>query len=184
MNPSEQKKISKFLSLVLRHKPETIGLVLDNNGWTEVDKLLVKVNQSGRHLKLDQLTQIVENNDKKRFAFSDGQTKIRANQGHSIEVDLALELAAPPEVLYHGTAEHNLVSIQKKGLLKGQRHHVHLSADSETAYKVGVRYGKPVVLKIKSQQMQSDGHTFFRSKNGVWLTDYVDHQYIEYPESG
>jgi len=180
MNPSEQKKISKLLSLVFRHKPEITGLVLDNNGWTEVDKLLVKVNQSGRHLTLEQLPEIVEKNDENRFAFSDGQTKIRANQGHSIEVDLA----EPPEVLYHGTAKRNLMSIRENGLLKGQQHHVHLSADLETAYKVGVRYGKPVVLKIKSQQMQSDGHTFFRSKNGVWLTDYVDHKYIEYPESG
>lgn len=183
MNPSERRKISKFLSLVLRHKPEKISLLLDNNGWAEVDELLAKIDQSGRHLTLDQLTEIVENNDKKRFAFSDDQTKIRANQGHSIEVDLALNEAEPPKILYHGTAERNLPSIREKGLLKGQRHHVHLSADLETALKVGVRYGKPVVLRIKSQQMQSDGRTFFLSKNGVWLTDYVDHQYIEYPEN-
>ncbi|MEM9675291.1 MAG: RNA 2'-phosphotransferase [Bacteroidota bacterium] len=178
MKSSEQKQISKFLSLVLRHKPETIGLVLDDNGWAKVDELLTKVNLGGKSLTLDQLTTVVENNDKKRFAFSDDRTKIRANQGHSIKVDLALDEAEPPEVLYHGTAKRNLASIREKGLLKGQRHHVHLSSDENTARNVGIRYGKLVVLKIKSQQTQSDGCTFFLSQNGVWLTDYVDPQYI------
>lgn len=180
MKLSEQKKVSKFLSLILRHRPETIGLALDDSGWAEVGELLTKINLSGKPLTLDQLTAVVENNDKKRFAFSDDQTKIRANQGHSIEVDLALDEAEPPEILYHGTAERNLVPIREKGLLKGQRNHVHLSVDQDTARSVGVRYGKPVVLKIRSQQMQSDGCSFFLSKNGVWLTAYVDPKYIEF----
>jgi putative RNA 2'-phosphotransferase len=171
-------KISKFLSLVLRHKPETIGLSLDKNGWADVQELIEKINQHHFPFDFSRLKNVVETSDKKRFAYSSDFTKIRANQGHSISVDLELEAKLPPDILYHGTAEKNLISIKEKGLLKGQRHHVHLSINTETANKVGMRYGKPVVLKIDSKKMFENGIKFYESENGVWLTDHVPSQYI------
>lgn len=174
-------RASKFLSLVLRHKPETIGLELDAQGWTSVSDLLLALSTSRFPLSLAELQEVVRSNDKQRFSFSDDGTQIRANQGHSLSIDLGYEQAVPPTLLFHGTAERFLISIRQHGLIKGQRHHVHLSADTETALNVGKRYGKPVVLRIASEGMNKDGHLFFRSANGVWLTEHVPVNYIAFP---
>lgn len=179
MNEAEKKHISKFLSLVLRHKPETIGIILDENGWADVQELIKRSAVKGVEFSVPELELIVETNDKKRFAFNEDRTKIRASQGHSIEVDLALEQKEPPEFLFHGTVEKFMDSILANGLLKQNRQHVHLSKELETAIKVGSRRGKPVILKIASGSMHEDGFTFFLSANGVWLTDSVPVKYIE-----
>jgi putative RNA 2'-phosphotransferase len=172
------KNTSKFLSLILRHRPEIIGLSLDENGWANTEDLINKLNAHGHSLTLEQLVSIVDNNDKKRFALSENLLRIRANQGHSIEVDLNLQQQSPPGVLYHGTAERNVESIKRQGLLKGSRHHVHLSADKETARKVGMRYGKPVILIVDAANMNAEGYTFCCSDNRVWLTDHVPPAFI------
>lgn len=181
MSKSEQTKASKFLSLVLRHKPEEIGLSLDESGWANTQELLDKAGKYGFSLTLEQLKSIVNNSDKKRFAFTADFTKIRANQGHSISVDLGLTEQIPPELLYHGTAVRNLESIKLQGLLKRERHHVHLSDNPQTAIQVGSRYGEPVVLSILSAKMHASGVKFFISENKVWLTEYVSPEYIEFP---
>ena len=181
MKDPERKKTSKFLSYVLRHHPEVIGLQLDANGWANTEELLLKANQHHHAVTFEELTLIVENNDKKRFLFSDSNKRIRANQGHSVQVDLQLTPGIPPDELYHGTALQNLDSIQKQGLIKGSRHQVHLSADKETAKMVSMRYGKPVVLLIHAKQMHADGQAFYLSENGVWLTDSVSPYYIKFP---
>lgn len=173
-------KLSKFLSLVLRHKPETIGLTLDEKGWAEVDTLINLAKKKGIKINKLILEEVVANNDKKRFSFNEDKTKIRANQGHSITVDLALKPKQPPEYLFHGTATRFIDSIATKGLLKQQRNHVHLSADKATAIKVGQRHGKVVVLKIQAQKMYDAGFTFFLSNNQVWLTDSVPVKYIDF----
>lgn len=172
-------KISKFLSFVLRHQPEAIGLVLDQHGWVETQVLLEKMKQRGFNLTLETLKTLVADNDKQRFAFSTNFTKIRANQGHSIKVDLALEEKEPPVKLYHGTAYRNLVAIQRKGLQKAQRHHVHLSVDPIVAQKVGVRHGKPIVLVIHAAAMYAQNLKFYQSANGIWLTDHVPTPFID-----
>jgi len=179
MNEQQKKKISKFLSLVLRHQPEIINLNLDENGWTNVDELITKLKR-GPHqgFTFEELVEIVETNDKKRFIFNEDKTRIRANQGHSIDIDLALKPQQPPEFLYHGTAESNIDSIFEKGIEKRSRQHVHLSSDKETAIKVGMRHGKPVILSIKTTEMSEDGILFYLSENNVWLTDFVDAKYI------
>jgi putative RNA 2'-phosphotransferase len=174
----KDKSISKFLSLILRHKPEAINLVLDENGWAQVDELIAQANLHNVPLTLETLHRIVATNDKKRFVFSEDHQHIRASQGHSITVDLQLEEAVPPSLLFHGTALKNLDSIKAQGLLKGERHHVHLSTDRQTAINVGSRYGKPVVIGIKAGDMHQQGFTFFRSENGVWLTDHVPSHYL------
>lgn len=138
MSESQNKKISKFLSFVLRHKPETINLVLDENGWTDVDELITKSTNDSQGFTFEELDEIVQTNDKKRFVFNEDKTKIRANQGHSIDVDLALKPQQPPEFLYHGTAMNNVDSILENGIEKRNRQHVHLSLDQETATKVGM----------------------------------------------
>jgi len=180
MEASQDKEISRFLSLVLRHKPDTIGLILDKSGWVDTIELLDKINSHGIHLPFEQLKSIVQNNDKKRFVFSSDFSKIRANQGHSIAVDLQLKELTPPNELYHGTSEKNIASIKLQGLLRGSRHHVHLSTDSETARRVGMRYGKPIVLIVDAKQMIDDGYKFFQSENGVWLTEHVMPKYIKF----
>ncbi|WP_164103530.1 RNA 2'-phosphotransferase [Candidatus Laterigemmans baculatus] len=173
---------SKFLSLVLRHKPEVIGMQLDPEGWLEIDVLLAKANQHGHSLTLELLHEVVATNDKKRFSLSDDGLRIRANQGHSIAtVDLNLELASPPDVLYHGTVEAFLGRIRKHGLLKRSRNHVHLSADEITATKVGSRRGKPIVLAVAAARMHAAGHEFYLSANGVWLTEAVPAEYLTFP---
>ena len=171
---------SKFLSLVLRHKPDTIGIVLDRNGWVSVEELLAKSADYGLRLSRTELEEIVETNDKKRFAFSEDKTRIRANQGHSVEVELELEAAEPPERLFHGTVERFLGSIRTEGLKKMNRHHVHLSKDKETAEKVGDRRGEAIILTISSGDMFKDGYTFYLSENRVWLTDTVPVKYINF----
>jgi putative RNA 2'-phosphotransferase len=178
MNTKEKTNTSKFLSLVLRHKPEEIGLVLDNEGWASVDELIVKSNQNNLNISFDDLEEIVRLNDKKRFVFSDDFSKIRANQGHSIDIDLKLKPVTPPVILYHGTAEKNIASILEKGILKQDRNYVHLSADIETANKVGMRYGKPVIIKILALEMSKNGSLFYLSDNNVWLTDFVPNRFI------
>jgi putative RNA 2'-phosphotransferase len=173
------KSTSKFLSLVLRHKPEEIGLLLDENGWASVDELIQKINAKGNNIDIDFLNEIVDTNDKKRFAFNDDKTKIRASQGHSIEIDLDVKPSIPPNVLYHGTATRFVESILKEGLSKQQRQHVHLSEKLETATAVGARHGKPVILIVNAKQMQEDGLLFYQSENNVWLTDNVEVKYIK-----
>lgn len=173
MNEKETTKISKKLSYVLRHAPESIGIELEKNGWTSVKILLEKLN-----LSFSDLNYVVANNSKKRFAFSEDKTKIRANQGHSISIDLGLTKTPPPDILYHGTATRNLESIKNNGISKQKRHQVHLSNEIETAKQVGSRYGKPIVLKINTRKMADEGIVFFRTENGVWLTDYVAPEYL------
>jgi putative RNA 2'-phosphotransferase len=176
---TDHRQASKFLSLILRHEPGRIGITLDDAGWTDVDTLLDALHAHGVELSRAELERIVASSDKQRFAFSPDGTRIRANQGHSVQVELGLPSESPPAVLYHGTIDAALPGIRAQGLLKGQRHHVHLSADIETAKKVGGRRGKPVVLAIKAGEMAAAGHTFLRSANGVWLVDHVPTEFIE-----
>jgi putative RNA 2'-phosphotransferase len=178
MDADHNIKASKFLSLILRHKPETIGLVLDEAGWTPVADLLAGCARKGIHLSLPELKELVSASDKQRFTLSEDGLFIRANQGHSVAVELGLKPAVPPEVLYHGTIEKFLPSIRMAGLRKGQRHHVHLSSDEATALRVGQRRGLPVILKIQARSMHAEGFVFFLSANDVWLTDHVPSQYI------
>lgn len=178
MNEIETKRISKFLSLILRHQPETIGLKLDENGWADVEELRERSAKKKVYFSLEELDEVVETNNKKRFAFNEDKTKIRASQGHSINIDLALEALQPPDFLYHGTAEANISSILEKGIEKRSRQHVHLSVDKETATKVGMRHGKPIILTIRTGKMYEDGIAFYLSANGVWLTEFVDPKYI------
>ncbi len=179
MTEEHNKSISKFLSLVLRHQPEEIGLSLNENGWADVAELMQKSARKGRHFSMEELEEIVASNDKKRFSFNEDKTMIRANQGHSVEIDLTLQAITPPNELYHGTAQKNLDSILEKGIQKMSRQHVHLSPDKETAFKVGSRHGKPVILTINTAQMHQDGLLFYQSDNGVWLTEAVANQYIQ-----
>jgi putative RNA 2'-phosphotransferase len=172
---------SKFLSLVLRHAPEKIGVELDENGWIDVEILLEAMARNGKTLTRSDLERIVTENDKKRFAFSENGLRIRANQGHSVEVDLALQPCIPPELLFHGTPEGFVASILSTGLNKGQRHHVHLSADRLTATKVGERRGLPIILEVQAGEMHRTGHIFYKSENGVWLVDAVPAVYISAP---
>ncbi|MEW7278855.1 RNA 2'-phosphotransferase [Aquimarina sp. 2201CG1-2-11] len=174
------KSISKFLSLVLRHNPDKIGLQLDKNGWANVQELISKSKKYQPNLEINLLREIVATNDKKRFAFNEDYTSIRANQGHSIEIDLGYSPKEPPEFLYHGTVVKFIDAIKEKGLLKMSRHHVHLSEEIETAIKVGARRGKPIILKVKSGDMHTNGIQFFQSDNKVWLTDHVLPEYIEF----
>lgn len=176
---AELVHLSKFLSLVLRHKPQELGLALDSGGWVEVNTLLAAMRARGMAMDRERLERVVAENDKQRFTFSSDGTKIRANQGHSIPVQLGLAPRTPPELLYHGTAARNLDSIREKGLLKGRRHAVHLSLDAETARKVGQRHGEPVVLTIQAGRMYADGFVFTCSENSVWLTESVPPQYID-----
>ena len=169
---------SRFLSLVLRHQPEKAGIELDDAGWVEVTKLRAGLAEAGHPLTLEELQTLVRENDKQRFAFSSDGSRIRANQGHSVQVDLALAKATPPSSLYHGTVERFLASIQEQGLRPGDRHHVHLSADRATAWKVAQRRGAPIILLIDAQQMAQRGHDFYRSENGVWLTDHVPAEFL------
>lgn len=181
MNEKQRTRTSKFLSLVLRHEPERIGLALDANGWANVDELLTKCSQHGVSLQRAELEEVVATNEKKRFALSEDGQRIRASQGHSIEVSLGYAPQAPPPRLFHGTATRFLSSIHSEGLRKGERHHVHLSGDEETARKVGQRHGKPAVLVIDAAAMHAAGHAFYLSDNGVWLTEHVPPEFIEFP---
>lgn len=173
-----QKNFSKFLSYVLRHQPDSIGITLDAQGWTEIATLMSQAAKHGKRFKLEDLHEAVRTSDKQRFALSEDGLRIRANQGHSVAVDLALPVTVPPDVLYHGTASRFIASIMKEGLRPGSRHHVHLSANTTTARTVGARHGAPVILQVMAKQMQEDGFQFFVSANGVWLCDSVPPTYL------
>jgi putative RNA 2'-phosphotransferase len=175
-------KISRFLSYILRHKPDDIDLEVDEHGWADVEELITKTNSSEKFpnmkLTMELLKETVATDAKQRFSFDEAGTKIRANQGHSVKVDLGLENQVPPDILYHGTTQTNLESIFRDGLHAGERHAVHLSKDKETAKVVGSRRGAPVVLIIDAKAMHEAGLTFQCSDNGVWLTESVPAMYI------
>src|SRR5262245_41218020 len=173
MDEQRRVRTSKFLAKYLRHEPERLGLTLAPGGWVPVEDLLAACSRHDMPVTREQLDEVVANNDKQRFAFDPTGTLIRANQGHSAAVDLQLEPAAPPALLYQGTAEANVEAIRRDGMKKMARHHVHLSLDEATATKVGRRHGKPVVLAVDAAAMQRDGHVFYVSANGIWLTDEV-----------
>jgi putative RNA 2'-phosphotransferase len=174
------QEISKLLSLVLRHKPELIGLRLSPEGWADLNELIAKAAEKNIVLSQDVICNIVQTNDKQRFSLTADRAFIRANQGHSVSVDLNLPEHVPPPCLFHGTASRFLKSIKEKGLLPKTRQHVHLSADIDTALQVGSRHGKPVVLQIDAAKMHESGCTFFLSENKVWLTRYVPASYISF----
>ena len=170
--------ISKFLSLTLRHRPELIGLALDQAGWASVDELLARAAANGRAISRPQLDAVIADSDKRRFAFSEDGSRIRANQGHTVAVDLELPVLAPPAELFHGTATRFIDSIRRTGLDRRSRHHVHLTENRETALRVGARYGLPVLLCIDARAMASAGHLFRKSENDVWLVDAVPPAYL------
>ncbi|WP_189004945.1 RNA 2'-phosphotransferase [Deinococcus roseus] len=172
-------KLEKLLSFLLRHSPETLNLNMDASGWVETDALVKAVKFKEPKFDLKFLQKIVKDSQKQRFSFSEDGSKIRANQGHSVKVDLQLSPADPPETLYHGTVERFLDSIMQEGLKKGDRQHVHLSLDLQTAEKVGTRRGKPIILTVSAREMQQDGYVFYVSDNGVWLTENVPPQYLD-----
>lgn len=179
MNREQQKRISKRLSLHLRHEPESLGLTLEPGGWVKVDDLIKGFSKVHFNITREQLETVVRENDKQRFSFDGTGTKIRANQGHSTEVDLLLEPQTPPDVLFHGTSESALGAILEGGLKRMARHHVHLSTDKEMMLKVGQRHGKPVLIKVHAKEMAEAGHKFYLSANGVWLTEKVPAEFLE-----
>ncbi len=171
--------ISKYIALILRHKPEAIGITLDEHGWADVNELIEGISKTHHAFNMEMLEEIVAADNKQRYSFNESHTLIRANQGHSIPVDVELEEVMPPEILYHGTGAKYVESIDKEGLIPKSRLYVHLSGDKETAIKVGQRHGKPVVYTVKSGEMNKDGFVFYRSVNGVWLTKNVPLKYLE-----
>lgn len=171
------EKLSKFISLILRHKPEAIGISLDEHGWANVDELINGINKSQTITK-EILEKIVNEDNKQRYSFNEDKTLIRANQGHSIPVDVELEEVVPPKYLYHGTGRKYVTSINKQGLISKSRLHVHLSNDIATATNVGTRHGIPVVYRIDAEKMYEDGYKFYLSKNGVYLTKEVPLKYL------
>jgi putative RNA 2'-phosphotransferase len=181
MNSKQIIQTSKFLSLVLRHKPEQIGITLDEAGWADARELLDAMARHRSAISMADLREIVATSDKKRFEFNADESRIRASQGHSVEVELGYAPVEPPEELFHGTFEDAVESIRRAGISKGQRHHVHLSKDAATAANVGQRRGRPAILTIRARQMHDDGMKFFVSTNGVWLTDHVPPHYINFP---
>lgn len=183
---SSLDSISKFISLILRHKPEAVGITLDEHGWADVEALTIGIRKS-RFSGFDRemLEEIVRSDSKQRYSFNEDGTLIRANQGHSVPVDVELPVAVPPEYLYHGTGQKYEASIDKAGLIPKSRLYVHLSGDTETARKVGCRHGRPVLYQVQSGRMQKDGCVFYRSVNGVWLTKRVPAEYLEkVPDGG
>ena len=181
MKPDQTKRTSKFLSLVLRHQPQTIDIKLDSSGWVGVDELLAAINRHPNNIKLDRksLEQVVASNDKQRFEFNDDFSSIRARQGHSVNVELGYPPATPPETLLHGTPRKFVVPILETGLKKMNRHHVHLHTDEQTAGAVGARRGNSVLLTIRSGDMHRAGFIFFVTENEVWLTDHVPPEFID-----
>ena len=173
------KKTSIFISLILRHKPETIGISLDQHGWANVDELINGINKTDDyHIDMGILEEIVRTDNKQRYSFNEDKTKIRANQGHSVNVDVELKEAEPPEQLFHGTGEKYVASIRKEGLIPKSRLYVHLSKDKETAEKVGARHGKPHIFFVHSGKMFRAGYKFYLSENGVWLTKSVPPEFL------
>ena len=176
----DMRSTSKFIALILRHRPEAVGIALDEHGWAKVDKLIDGINAAGNHrLTKELLEEIVRTDEKQRYAFNEDHTLIRANQGHSVSVDVELTEMEPPPVLYHGTGERYADSIDRQGLIPKTRLYVHLSVDTETAHKVGSRHGKPVIYRVDCQRMAADGFVFYRSVNGVWLTREVPQKYLQ-----
>ena len=173
-------RLGRFLSLVLRHNPQAAGITLDEHGWADVEDLLAGVRRTGRSIDRETLERIVRENNKQRYAFNQDHSKIRANQGHSLRVDVELRRETPPQVLYHGTATRFLDSIRREGLRKMSRQYVHLSGDYATALAVGRRHGSPVVLVVDAAAMDRDGAVFYRSENGVWLCEAVSPAYIAF----
>lgn len=171
-------RTSKYVSLLLRHKPEKAGIHLDQHGWAEVDELIKGVSKT-HMFNMEILEEIVRTDNKQRYSFNEDKTKIRANQGHSIPVDVELKEAKPPKQLWHGTGEKYVSAIDEQGLLHKNRLYVHLSTNEETAIKVGKRHGKPVLYTVNAEGMYQDGYKFFLSKNGVWLTDHVPVKYLD-----
>ncbi|HEX8500565.1 MAG TPA: RNA 2'-phosphotransferase [Pyrinomonadaceae bacterium] len=178
MDGARLVRVSKFLSRHLRHDPRGLGLELAPGGWVGVDELLEACARRGLPVSRAELDEVVSRNDKQRFSFDETGRRIRANQGHSVEVDLQLERREPPTVLYHGTGERAVESILSGGLLRMSRHHVHLSPDAETARRVGARRGRPVVFAVDAARMAASGHEFYVSANGVWLTERVPAEYL------
>lgn len=176
-NSMKEKNISKYISLILRHKPEVIGITLDEHGWAEVNELIEGIRKS-TDFDMTILEKIVAEDEKQRYSFNEDKTLIRANQGHSIPVDVELEKKTPPATLWHGTGEKFTVSIDSMGLIPKSRLYVHLSSDQQTAKKVGARHGKPVIYQVDTEAMNRDGYEFFLSVNGVWLTKVVPVQYL------
>jgi putative RNA 2'-phosphotransferase len=181
MDEQRVVKVSKFLAKHLRHQPERLGLELQPGGWVGVDELLRACGEHGFALSRAELEEVVARNDKRRFAFDAAGDRIRASQGHSVDVDLGLDPVAPPDVLFHGTNERAAPAILRRGIDRRGRQHVHLSADPETARRVGSRRGRPVILIVEAARMAADGHAFFRSDNGVWLTGAVPAAYVRLP---
>jgi putative RNA 2'-phosphotransferase len=178
MNSDRLIKISKYLSKHLRHQPERLGLTLASGGWVSVEELLTACAQHQFPISREELEAVVATSDKKRFSFDSTGKLIRANQGHSVAIDLQLEPQVPPDILYHGTGDRAVEMILQSGLNKMSRHHVHLSQDVETARKVGARHGRPVVFAIAAAAMHQAGHLFFCAENGVWLVDYIPSEYL------
>jgi putative RNA 2'-phosphotransferase len=178
------RQTSKFLSFVLRHRPDSIGLTLDAQGWVSIEALVAAANAHGHPLDVELLHQVVLGSDKQRFALSADGSRIRANQGHSVEVDLGLPDTEPPELLYHGTATRFVASIRAQGLLPNERQHVHLSPTQLIALEVGARHGKPLVLTVLARQLHATGQPFYHSLNGVWLTRSVPSRFLAFPETG
>jgi len=185
----ELTSLSKYVSYVLRHRPENAGLTLQPGGWVTVDSLISGVNANLRPKRVgdrrdetaltkELLDEIIETNNKKRFEYSPDGTRIRARQGHSVEIDLGLKEKTPPDVLYHGTGADTVDKIRESGIKKMNRHHVHLSADVETAVSVGSRHGKPVVFEVAAKHMHDIGYQFYHTANGVWLVDSVPHCHV------
>lgn len=172
-------ELGKFISLILRHHPEKIGIKLDKHGWANVEELINGIKAQNINIDFNRLNEIVETNNKKRYSFNEDKTKIRANQGHSINVDVELKETIPPIKLYHGTATKYIDSILKKGILHKNRLHVHLSKDIETAIDVGKRHGEPIILEIDTKQMLTDGYKFYLSENGVWLSSDIPTKYFK-----
>ena len=179
---ADDQKVSKFLSYVLRHRPDEIGLTLDANGWARIADLIACSANASVTLTEQRIHEIVRRSDKQRFALSEDGSRIRANQGHSIGVDLALEPKQPPAILFHGTASRFLEAIRQQGLRPMGRQHVHLSCDEQTATRVGQRHGQSVVLNVRAGEMWKAGHAFFLTDNGVWLTDHVAPSFLQFPE--
>jgi putative RNA 2'-phosphotransferase len=184
MNEQQLVRLSKLLSYHLRHHPDAIGLSLDPGGWVAVEELLAALAGAGKAISRDELDEVVARNSKRRFEFDEGGTRIRASQGHSVEVDLQLTPVEPPPVLFHGTGAQSVAAILREGLNKMRRHHVHLSADEATALAVGSRHGRPAVLLVDAAAMHGAGHSFYRSANGVWLVDEVPPQFLRPQDSG
>lgn len=173
------RELSQFLALILRHKPEVIDISLDNKGWANVELLIKQINKSGRTINTEILENIVKTDNKNRYSFNEDKTLIRANQGHSVNVDVKLEQLQPPDVLYHGSANKYVESILKNGIIPKTRLYVHLSLDIKTALNVGTRHGFPIIFQIDTKQMHKDGVLFYKSANNVWLTKFIDKKYIK-----